>query len=116
MVKRLTLKDQLTREEYLQRVREYTDDDAQRLGYISAEVLRLETNLGEIAGKWRRTKEDALVLEYKSVLYEMILKGYDVTTLPIQDQLPDDLMPDMPPLEVLQAIQNAYASLEEKAL
>jgi hypothetical protein len=108
MVKRLTLKDQITREEYLQRVNQYTNTDAIRLGYPSVEVLRLEIKLGEIAGAWRETKNAILVHEYKSVLYEMILKGYDVNTLPIQDQLPDRLMPELPPETVRSAIQRVY--------
>lgn len=108
MVKRLTLKDQMTREEYLKRVNKYTDEDAIKLGYPSADVLRLEIRLGEIAGAWRENKTDELACEYKSVLYEMILKGYDVNTLPIQDQLPDRVMPDLPPQSVQQAIRKVY--------
>jgi hypothetical protein len=38
----------------------------------------------------------------------MILKGYDVNTLPIQDQLPDRLMPELPPEPVQAAIQRIY--------
>lgn len=109
MVKRLTMKDQLSREQYLKRVSQYTDEDAQKLGYPSAEVLRLEIKLGEIAGKWRYNQDDeSLVLEYERVLYKMILKGYDVNTLPIQDQLPDELMPELPPKPVQAAIQSVY--------
>jgi hypothetical protein len=109
MVKRLTMKDQLSREQYLQRVSQYTDEDAHRLGYPSVEVLRLEIKLGEIAGKWRYNQDDeSLVLEYERVLYKMILKGYDVNTLPIQDQLPDRLMPELPPEPVQAAIQRIY--------
>ena len=77
MVKRLTLNDQLTREEYLQRVQRYTDADAIRLGYPSVEVLHLEIKLGEIAGAWRETKDDKYVHEYARVLYQMIFNGYD---------------------------------------
>ena len=109
MVKRLTLKDQLSREQYLQRANQYSDADAQKLGYPSAEVLRLEIELGEIAGAWRDNQDDGdLVREYERVLYKMILKGYDVNTLPIQDQLPDDLMPELPPEPVQAAIQRVY--------
>ncbi|MEL6307283.1 MAG: IS6 family transposase [Chloroflexota bacterium] len=39
---------------------------------------------------------------------KMILKGYDLNTLPIQDQLPDDLMPELPPQSVQAAIKRAY--------
>ena len=109
MVKRLTMKDQLSREEYLQRVIQYTDEDAKKLGYPSAEVLRLEIKLGELAGKWRNNQDDeSLVLEYERVLYKMILNGYDVDTLPIQDQLPDELMPELPPKPVQMAIQSVF--------
>ena len=108
MVKRLTLKDQITHEEYLQRVDQYTDIDAIERGYPSVEVLRLEIKLGEIAGAWRETKEEHLVHKYASVLYKMILNGYDVNTLPIQDQLPNRLMPELPPETVRSAIQRAY--------
>lgn len=92
----------------------YTDMDARRHGYPSLEVMRLEYQLTDIVGKWRRTKEDALVHQYKVVLYEMILKGYDVNTLPVQDQLPDDLMPDLPPEPVKKAIIAAYEAMTIK--
>ena len=85
----------------------YTDVDARRHGYPSLEVMQLEYELTRIAGKWRSTEDDALVEEYERVLYKMILKGYDVNTLPIQDQLPDDLMPELPPPAVTAAIQQA---------
>lgn len=86
----------------------YTDADARRHGYISLEVMQLEYQLTQIAGKWRSTKEEALVQEYERVLYKMILKGYDVNTLDIQDQLPDELMPDLPPEPVQVAIKRVY--------
>jgi len=108
MVKRLTLKDQITRDEYLQRIHQYTDEDATKHGYPSAEVLRLEVKLGEIAGAWRKTKDDKYVYEYASILYKMILNGYDVEGLPIQDQLPDELMPELPPQPVQAAIKRVY--------
>lgn len=108
MVKRLTLKDQLTREEYLQRVARYTNADARRLGYPSADVLRLEIKLGELAGAWRTTKAPHLVHEYSSLLYRMILNGYDVNMLAVQDQLPQELMPVLPPEAVQTAIKQVY--------
>ena len=110
MVKRLKKEDVISREEYLQRIANLTDEQAVKLGYPSAKVMHLEDRLSELAGKWRRTKDDALVPEYKSVLYEMILNGYDVNTLPIQDQLPRNLMPDLPPEPVQMAIRSVYDS------
>ena len=41
----------------------------------------------------------------------MILKGYNVDTLPVQDQLPEDLMPELPPQTVRSAITQAYKEL-----
>jgi hypothetical protein len=38
----------------------------------------------------------------------MILNGYDVDGLPIQDQLPENLMPELPPKPVQAAIQRVY--------
>jgi hypothetical protein len=111
MVKRLTLKDQLTREEYLERVQQYTDEDAHRLGYSSAEVLRLEIRLGELAGEWRETKDDRVASRYRETLLTMILKGYDIDTLPVQDQLPEEYMPDFPPQPVRKAIIEAYEGM-----
>ncbi len=89
----------------------YTDEDARRHGYPSLEVMRLEYQLTKITGEWRRTKENSLVHDYKAVLYEMILKGYDVNILPVQDQLPDDLMPDLPPKPIQKAIIEAYQEM-----
>jgi hypothetical protein len=88
----------------------YTEEDAKNSGYPSLKVMGLEYDLSRIAGEWRNTKTDALVQEYKNVLYEMILYGYDVTTLPIQDQLPSEWMPELPPEFVQVAIKSAYKS------
>ncbi|MEL6406455.1 MAG: hypothetical protein AAFR81_18950 [Chloroflexota bacterium] len=105
--KRLKLEDMkpsgLSRE-----LENYTDADAHRHGYISLDVMRLEYKITEIVGEWRSTKDDRLVQKYERVLYKMILKGYDLNTLPIQDQLPDDLMPELPPQSVQAAIKRAY--------
>lgn len=107
----LKLEDMKSREEYLAERQTYTDEQARKLGYPSAEVLRLSDDLTRLAGKWRRTKDDGLVLEYRQTLYEMILKGYDVDTLPVQDQLPEELMPELPPPTVREAIMRAYQEL-----
>ena len=108
MVKRLTLDDMKSVEQYRAEMEKLTEDEVQRLGHPSKKVMRLEWRLSEIAGSWRDAKTDALVHEYKSVLYEMILNGYDVNTLPIQDQLPENLMPELPPEPVQIAIQRVY--------
>ena len=88
----------------------YTEEDARKSGYPSLKVMKLEYELTRIAGAWRETKRDSLVHEYKRVLYEMILNGYDVNTLPIQDQLPDERMPDLPPEPVQNAIKRVCDS------
>lgn len=105
--------DQLTHEAYLARVANYTDDDARKLGYPSVAVLHLEDRLGQIADEWRDSKDSRLVTQYHATLYDMILKGYDVDTLPIQDQLPAEHMPDLPPGNVRSAILKAYAALRK---
>lgn len=105
MVERLTLDDIKTVEQYRAEMEKLTEAEIQRLGLPSKKVMRLEWRLGEIAGKWRKTKTDALVLEYERVLYKMILNGYDVDTLPIQDQLPDRFMPELPTKPVQIAYQ-----------
>lgn len=107
-MKRLTMKDQITVEEHRQRMLELSDDEVKKFGYPNAKVLRLSYQLSEIAGKWRDLKTDALVYEYKSVLYEMILNGYDVMKLSVQDQLPAEYMPELPPKPVQMAIQGVY--------
>ena len=104
----LTRADMGSLEEFRKERENYTDEDARKLGYPNVAVLHLEDKLSLIAGTWRDTKDDALVAEYRQTLYEMILKGYDVHTLPIQDQLPDRHMPELPPKKVLDAIVAAY--------
>lgn len=79
----------------------YTDEQAQQLGYPSAEVMRLSDRLFDLAAEWRGTQDAALIREYHLVLYKMVLKGYDVDELDIQAQLPLELMPELPPKEVL---------------
>jgi hypothetical protein len=111
MAKRLKWDDMISPEEGRKERQNYTDEDARKLGYPSIEVLRLADYLSEIAGKWRTTKEDVLIHDYKAVLYEMILKGYDVNTLPVQDQLPEEHMPDLPPMPIQKAIIEAYQEM-----
>ena len=110
VAKRLKWEDMLSNEDGRKERQHYTDEDAHKLGYPSIAVLHLADKLRVLAGKWRRTKEDSLVAEYHITLLQMILKGYDVNTLPIQDQLPDDLMPELPPETVQVAIRDAYLS------
>ncbi len=111
-MKRLTMKDQISMEEHREKMLSLSDSKIKQFGYPSRKVLSLSYQLSDIAGKWRRTREDALVDKYKGILYEMILNGYDVRTLPIQDQLPEDLMPELPPENVREAIQREYATEE----
>ncbi|MDQ7028041.1 MAG: hypothetical protein Q9P44_21065 [Anaerolineae bacterium] len=79
--------DEMSREDYLKELADYTDEDAHILGYPNVQVLHLEDRLGQIAGKWRRTKDAKLVSEYRVTLYNMILKGYDVdtSTMPLNE-------------------------------
>jgi len=104
--KRLTLSDMKPPEYSI--LDKYTEEDAHKSGYPSLKVMKLEYELTRIAGAWRETKNESLVYEYKSVLLEMILNGYDINTLPVQDQLPDELMPDLPPEPVQVAIKRVY--------
>ena len=109
----LKWEDMGSHDAYLEERRHYTDEQARKLGYASAEVLRLFDQLSAIAGEWRTTKKTELVTQYRETLYAMILKGYDVDTLPLQDQLPAELMPDLPPGNVRSAILEAYAALRK---
>jgi hypothetical protein len=105
--KRLTWDDMKKPEDYDAERRQFTDERAQKLGYPSAEVLHLYDHLSKLAGEWRSTKSETVAHEYGKTLLDMILKGYDVDSLPIQDQLPSELMPEIPPSKVREAI--AYA-------
>jgi len=109
----LTMADQMSHEELMEKRRNYTDEDVRKFGYPSAEVMLLEDDLAHISGKWRRTKDEELIDEYRDVLFLMMLKGYDVTALPIQYQLPEDKMPFIPPMSVSDAIVKAYRELED---
>jgi hypothetical protein len=101
--------DMQSQEEVFAERQNFNDEQARELGYPSAEVLRLSDKLGQIAGKWRRTKDQALVHEYGKVLLTMILKGYDVNQLDIEDRLPKELMPDIPNSRVREAIVGALS-------
>ena len=91
--------DSSTEEEFERRLKNYSDEHARAIGYANAEVLYLEHELGKIAGAWRTSKDPALVAQYRDKLYEMIEKGYDYNMLLPQDQLPVDLMPELPPAD-----------------
>jgi hypothetical protein len=80
-----------------------------------AEVLRLADKLSYLAGTWRKLKQETIVHEYGKTLLTMILKGYNLDRLPIEDQLPEELMPYSPPLAVRQAIRAALAEAEARS-
>lgn len=105
--KKLKSGDGLSNEEALEERRNYTDEQARILGYPSAEVLRLSDKLTNLAGQWRETKDAYVASLYRETLMVMILKGYDIDTLPVQDQLPEEQMLDLPPAAVLHAILQA---------
>ena len=107
----LKWEDMQSADDYLEARRNFTDEQASELGYPSAEVLRLSDNLRRIAGEWRQTKDGTLLIAYRETLYSMILKGYDVDTLPIEDQLPAEFMPELPPPSIRTAIIEAYRAL-----
>lgn len=107
----LRSEDEISREKLMHERHNYTDKQARELGYPNAEVLQLSDHLSAIAGQWRTTQNPALVEKYREILYSMILKGYDIDTLPLQDQLPEELMPELPPPAVRQAIKEAYRNL-----
>src|SRR5436190_954934 len=76
--------DEISREQYLAEIQNYSNQDAQELGYPNIEVFHLAHHLSKITGEWRRTKTEKLVSEYRNTLYQMILKGYDLDGLPIE--------------------------------
>lgn len=115
MVKRLTPADMKSHEELMEERRNYTDEQARQFGYPSVYVLHQEDRLTWLAGAWRETKDDRYVKEYAAVLNDMILHGYDVDGLDIEDQLPEALMPQLPPRKVREAILKAYAAEAEEA-
>ena len=49
----LKWEDMQSHEDYLKERSKYSDEQARKLGYPSAEVLRLYDHLSQIAGKWR---------------------------------------------------------------
>ena len=110
MAKRLKWEDMKSPEEYTAERQNYSDEQAQDLGYPSAKVLHLYDHLSNLAGEWRSSRSETLAHEYGKTLLDMILKGYDVDHLPIQDQLPLNLMPEIPPDSVLVAIKDALQS------
>lgn len=113
MVKILRKEDMLSDEQFRELVADTTEEQARNMGYPNLEVYHLEQQLSSVLGQWHKTKDEVWVREYKAVLYEMILKGFDVNKLDIQDQLPPALMPDLPPKEVLVGILESYALIAE---
>lgn len=108
--KELNPTDMQSQEEFLAERQNFNDEQARKLGYPSAELLRLSDKLGQLAGQWRRTKDQALVHEYGKLLLTMILKGYDVNQLDIEDCLPKEFMPEIPNARVREAIADALSS------
>lgn len=104
----LKVDTQKTYQELIEKRSQYTDEQAQQLGYPSAEVLRMEDHLSQLAATWRTTKEDGVVKDYQLLLCQMILKGYDIDELEAQDYLPERFMPELPPQKIQTMLVEAY--------
>ncbi len=64
-----------------------------RYGYSKEPVYdKLIDKLGSLAGLWRRHKMTEIAEQYQTVLRTLILLGFD-DELPIDVELPEDLMP-----------------------
>lgn len=81
------------------------------MGYPSAEVLRLSDDLTQLVVEWRETKDETVAIRYREILLRMILKGFDIDNLDMQDHLPEEHMPDLPPQPVRKAIIQAYREM-----
>jgi hypothetical protein len=65
----------------------------ERFGFSGNPVFdKLMSELAYLAGKWRTTKEDALIGRYQTILRTLVFIGYD-EELPLELELPDELMP-----------------------
>ena len=72
-----------------------TDEVARRWGYADKEMYLKEYQLGQLAGRWRRTKDQADVERYHRLFNELVASGWDPLTLDIEYQLPIELMPKL---------------------
>lgn len=74
-----------------------TDEIARRDGYKDANMLRKALKLGDLAGRWRRTKVDEDVQAYHRLFAELIEEGWNPHLLTEEEALPERLMPELPP-------------------
>jgi hypothetical protein len=101
----------VSREVYLAKFQDYSNTNAQKLDYPNLEVFHLAHRFSYIAREWSKTKAQEFVREYGETLYTMLLKGYNIILLPVENQLPEELMTEMPQASVLAAIRQAYSDL-----
>jgi hypothetical protein len=73
-----------------------TDEMARKDGYANADMLRKELRLGDMAGRWRRTKADEDVQAYHALFQELIEEGWNPHQLDFDQSLPPELMPELP--------------------
>lgn len=70
-----------------------TDEMAREEGYPDAETLRMESQLGKLAGKWRRTQAPNIIADYHNLFHRLVHRGWNPNLLTAQQALPDALMP-----------------------
>ena len=84
------------------------DPELVKIGYPADPLLyALQSKVGELAMKWRGSKDDKIVQQYHATLKCLIALGWE-GYLDVDAELPDELMPK----EYFEYIERLYKDVE----
>lgn len=73
-----------------------SEETARKMGYPSAKVYAMEVRLAELARQWHQSHDKAILLEYHTLYYKMIVFGYPPEAFGPETEIETEYMPELP--------------------
>ncbi len=73
-----------------------SDETARKMGYPGAKVYGMEIRLAELAQKWHKTHDKAVLADYHILYYKMIVFGYLPESFAPETEIEPEYMPELP--------------------
>jgi hypothetical protein len=72
------------------------EETARKMGYPSAKVYAMEVRLAELARQWHQTHDEAVLSDYHTLYYKMIVFGYSPEAFGPETEIETEHMPELP--------------------
>lgn len=73
-----------------------TEDMVRNLGYPNLKVFFMESNLADLAARWRLTHDESVLKEYHLLYYKLLAFGLEPDDFDVSTELPSEVMPELP--------------------